>query len=94
MLTELSDEQRRVIASLTDEERKAIASLKRLAKKWPESLWLFSASGTLNVMKKHEDGYASCYGDNVPPSNSRTEGVCEDYIVDTINGIENDGGDW
>jgi hypothetical protein len=32
---------------LTDEERKAIASLERLAKRWPQSLKLFSRSGSL-----------------------------------------------
>lgn len=27
---------------LTEEEKKAIAALKRIAKKWPKSLWLFN----------------------------------------------------
>lgn len=35
---------------LTEEERDAIRSLKRLAKKWPQSLKLFSWSGSLCVM--------------------------------------------
>lgn len=34
---------------LTDEERRAIASLQRLAKRWPKSLTLFSWSGSLVV---------------------------------------------
>ena len=38
---------------VTKEEQKAIASLKRLAKKWPSSLTLFSHSGSLNVLKNN-----------------------------------------
>lgn len=38
------------MTALTAEERRAIASLKRLAKRWPQSLMLFSQSGTLCVM--------------------------------------------
>ncbi|RLI63007.1 MAG: hypothetical protein DRO67_06400 [Candidatus Asgardarchaeum californiense] len=41
---------------ITKEEEKAIASLERLAKKWPDSISLFSWSGTLVVMKHIEDG--------------------------------------
>lgn len=69
---------------LTKEEAKAINGLKRLAKKWPESLWLYSASGTLHVMKKGEDGHAA-----ILP----TGGVDPDYAVTSVR-IENDGGDW
>lgn len=69
---------------LTVEEEKAIAALKRIAKKWPESLWLFSASGTLCVMKKY-------------PGNSRYPPGWSDLSTEaevaTI-AIENDGGDW
>jgi hypothetical protein len=42
--------------SLTKEEERAIASLGRLAKKWPQSLWLFSQNGSLHVMKKNAEG--------------------------------------
>lgn len=73
---------------LTQEEKRAIASLKKVAKQWPGTLWLFSASGTLCVMKKTADGKHG-YGGANP---SRT-GVDPDFTVDTIN-IENDGGDW
>jgi len=45
---------------ITVEERKAITSLERLAKKWPESLQLFSWSGGLCVLKKDETGFP-CY---------------------------------
>ena len=68
---------------LTPDEKRAIAALKRVATDWPESLWLFSASGSLCVMKK-KDGkrvYLPTYG------------VDPDYLVDKI-AIENDGGDW
>ncbi|MDX2458703.1 MAG: hypothetical protein QNM00_01310 [Gammaproteobacteria bacterium] len=75
---------------LTDEETKAIASLERVAKKWPKSLWLFSASGSLNVMKKREDGTKAYLQ---PDPQNRGEPVDQDYSITTIN-IENDGGDW
>jgi len=69
---------------LTDDEKKAIASLKRVAKKWPESLWLFSASGSLCVMK---------YDDNGIPYETKSGCMDPDAIVDSID-IPNDGGDW
>jgi hypothetical protein len=68
---------------LTREERLAIATLQRLAKRWPKSLWLYSGSGTLNVMRMDEDGREAMRG----------EGVDSDYVVDEID-IRNDGGDW
>jgi hypothetical protein len=39
------------IVALTTEEARAINSLRRLAKKWPQSLRLFSHSGTLLATK-------------------------------------------
>ena len=69
---------------LNDEEKKAIRALKRVAKKWPKSLWLFSASGSLCVMKKGPDG--NCV---MTPGG----GVDQNYLVDSIY-ISNDGGDW
>ena len=41
--------------SITTEEARAIQSLRRLAKKWPESLRLFSWSGTLCVTKRNSN---------------------------------------
>ncbi len=70
---------------LTVEEKKAIASLKRLAKKWPDSLTLFSWSGSLVVFKSDEWRARPDY-DDLGYSAS-------DYNVDTIHGIPNDGGD-
>lgn len=40
----------------TKEEQRAINSLKRLAKKWPDTLRLFSWSGSLTVWKNADDG--------------------------------------
>lgn len=71
----------------TDEERRAIATLQRLAKRWPESLWLFSASGSLCVMRNRQDGERALYDE------SRGSGADPDYCLATIN-IPNDGGDW
>jgi len=68
---------------LTKEEGEVIKSLKRVAKKWPKSLWLYSASGSLFVMKKRD-------GEVVMTD---CGGVDPDYIVEQID-IENDGGDW
>jgi hypothetical protein len=74
---------------LTKEEKEAIATLEKLAENWPQSLWLYSASGTLNVMKKHEGLKAlkaagrGGFGEYVHPGFS---------VVDID--IENDGGDW
>ena len=41
---------------VTKDEQKAIASIERLAKKWPQTLTLFSWSGTMNVFKSADDG--------------------------------------
>lgn len=70
---------------LTKEETAAINSLKRLAKRWPKSLWLWSASGTLCVMRSSESG------EHVVTAN---QGVDPSYTVAEISGIDNDGGDW
>lgn len=71
--------------NLTLEETKAIKSLQRLAKKWPKSLWLYSASGTLNVMKTNKKGeHAVVENGSIDPY----------YLVGHIQGISNDGGDW
>ncbi len=69
---------------VTPEERRAINALKRLAKTWPKSLWLFSASGSLHAMRADRDG------NHV---HTRGGGIDPDYLLDTID-IPNDGGDW
>ena len=67
----------------TLEEQKIIKSLKRLAKKWPKGLWLYSASGTLCVMRTGPNGV-------VLNANGYID---QDYRLDSVN-IPNDGGDW
>lgn len=66
-------------------EKAAIAALKKIAKTWPDSLWLFSGSGVLYVMKK-DDGKRAM-------TNGKDGGVDPDFTVAHIN-IESDGGDW
>lgn len=41
---------------ITADEEKAIRSLRRLAKKWPQSIRLFSWSGTLWITKINSNG--------------------------------------
>lgn len=41
---------------LTKKEQQAIAELEKLAKKWPQTLELFSWSGSLRVFKKDANG--------------------------------------
>lgn len=70
---------------LTKREEKAIADLEALAKRWPGSLTLFSWSGSLVVFKTDEwqgrNGAASEWRD------------ANEYIVASVGGIPNDGGD-
>lgn len=73
-----------MIIEPTSEEQKAIRALKRLARTWPKSLWLFSASGTLCVMRSRQDGNHHTTPDG---------GIDPDYVLESIN-IPNDGGDW
>lgn len=52
---------------LTADEQRAVRSLKRLAKKWPQSLKLFSWSGTLVIMDNDmESGSAAVLEDHIP----------------------------
>lgn len=73
---------------LTKEEKAAIKSLKRLAKRWPSSLWIFAgSSGGLTIIKKNQDGYQARI------STPRGDAVDQRYQVDEIK-IEADGGDY
>ncbi len=72
---------------LTPEEKKAIAALRRVAKIWPESLWLYSASGSLTIMRKTTEGKRGV------EIRGGAESVDRAYIVGTVD-IPNDGGDW
>lgn len=73
-----------MIDDLTPEERRAIAALHRLAKTWPRTLWLYSASGSLHVMRAAPDGRHLM---------KNRDGVDPRAVVATIK-IPNDGGDW
>lgn len=73
---------------LTKKERSAIEELRNLQTRWPDSLWLFSASGRLWVMKYGEDGKKVML-----PSRLGDGGADPDYSVCQID-IPNDGGDW
>lgn len=64
----------------TAEERKAIASLERLAKRWPDSLMLFSAASSLVVVRPEWSRRAD-------------QTMTEDDVLARIYGIPNDGGD-
>ena len=68
----------------TKAEAKWIADMKALARRRPKRLWLFSASGSLLVMRADEDGNHMQTAD---------KGVDPAYVLDRIN-IPNDGGDW
>ncbi|TVM02996.1 MAG: hypothetical protein CV087_07565 [Candidatus Brocadia sp. WS118] len=72
---------------LTRAEEGAISNLKKLAKKWPKTLWLWSGSGSLFVMK---------YSLAEKPDGRIKGGTSVDAkgIVERIDGIPNDGGDW
>jgi len=66
------------------EEKRVIRALKRLEKIWPEGLWLFSANGTLNLMRTHPDGSRNIPGE---------EGMDPSLKIQSFK-IQNDGGDW
>ncbi len=76
---------------LTPEEEKAIKALKRVANNWPDTLWLFSANGTLNVMKCNQDGERAYKSRRC--GDGSDENVDQEYCMDEID-IPNDGGDW
>lgn len=74
------------MSDLTKEEQNVINSLKRLAKRWPQSLTLWSGCSNLYVMRtdkfrKKEDTGFDVYAN-------------PEAVVTQINGIPNDGGGW
>lgn len=72
--------------NLTDDEKKAVAALKRLAKRWPDTLWLFcGGQHGVAIMKTDEDGLRVTTGSG--------EGFDHEYCVGTVD-IPSDGGDW
>ena len=70
--------------NLNKREKSAIQNLRKLSREWPESLWLFSASGTLCVVKKDGDGQVAF---------TNHGSIDQGFVVASID-IENDGGDW
>jgi hypothetical protein len=70
---------------LTPEEAKAIRALQRLARSWPRSLTLISMGGGLHVMHTGDPRFD---GDK----NSSAERG--EVVLETIQGIPSDGGDW
>ena len=70
---------------LTPEEKRAISRLKSLAKVWPESLWLFSQSGSLLIMRYGEDGMEA---------KADSGSFDYEYALSELIDIPNDGGDF
>jgi hypothetical protein len=70
--------------ALTQDERSAISALERLAKRWPDSLTLFSWSGSLHVFD------SETWRDH---DRERSGISANDVTICTIEGIPNDGGD-
>ena len=71
-------------SKLTNKEKLAIKLLQQAATNWPRTLWLFSANGTLYVMRKK----------NGKKVMNQRGGVDDNYIETQIQNIDNDGGDW
>lgn len=74
----------------TDDEAKFIKALQRVCKRAPDSVWLYSAGGSLHVMRKGPDGGTVFTTRGYAPG----EAVSQTHILGTIEGIVNSGGDW
>lgn len=72
------------VRSVAMTEPQALSALARIAKRWPKSLWLWAASGSLHVMRCGEDGKRVM---------TSIGGVDPDYSVASIP-LPCDGGDW
>jgi len=68
---------------ITEEELRAIQALHQLAGRWPQTLTLASMGGVLHVIHTDDERFHD------PLRHVRAEAV-----LDTIQGIPNDGGDW
>ena len=70
---------------LTADEKLALSALKRLAKRWPKTLWIYSGDGGAMVLKTGSDGKKAKLGDTIDPN----------YIVGHVPGAMHiDGGVW
>lgn len=72
------------VQDLSREEVRAIAALQRLAKRWPQTLWIFAGSGRLVVLKVDANGQRAV---------TARGSVDQAFIVGAAN-IPSDGGDW
>jgi len=68
----------------TDEEELAVSRLEAALKDFPNTIWLFAASGSLYVMKNGPDGEHVVEADGCMDS---------DYIIGQLF-VDCDGGDW
>jgi hypothetical protein len=68
---------------VTEQEARAIQSLHRLAERWPQTLKLVSMGGSLYVVHANDARFHD--------EDSRIRG---EAVLDSIDGIPNDGGDW
>ena len=64
--------------------RRLVRRLRQIERDWPEGYWLFSASGSLHLMREKPEGRAT----------GARGGMDQTDIVETFSGIPNDGGDW
>lgn len=67
-----------------DLEKRAIRALQRLARIWPEDLWIYAEGGSLHVMRLTAEGERGITGSG---------GVDPEYIVESVV-IPSDGGGW
>jgi hypothetical protein len=66
------------------DEKRVVDVLRRLARRWPSTLWIYVGDGTMNVMRCTEDGRHA---------ETPSGGVDPYYILAEIN-IPSDGGGW
>ena len=69
---------------ITNKEAKAIRALKRLAKDWPDGLWIFANGESLTVLRVGPGGERMTCG---------CGGMDPAYMLDEVE-IPCDGGDW
>ena len=69
-------------------EEQAIATLKRIAKRWPPTLWLFAGgAGTISIMRCGPDGRR--VSREVNGGTGYSPDACIDFVA-----IPSDGGDF
>jgi len=74
---------------LTKKQIKQVKALQKLAKDWDDSIWIYAAAGTLYVMLEG--------GTEQNPNPKLTKhggGVNQANIIEAIDNIQSDGGDW